>query len=231
MILVTNNEGYPGAPTTARMLAEGGTARRARGRHPPGRAGRAGAHRGTRRLGQHSGRGRARRRDDGRHHAAHRLGRRREGLPAPGLRRARGDGAAAARVPGRGGRGAFRSRDRRRDHRQLLPHAREAWRSGSPGGAGRGARAPARKRADRACEPQIAGGSGWDHRFLARATGRRDRSGSSTSGWEWKHPGRLGDTPIIGAGSMPIRATAPAPAPAWARWRSAAAPRAPWCST
>jgi beta-aspartyl-peptidase (threonine type) len=26
-------------------------------------------------------------------------------------------------------------------------------------------------------------------------------SGVSTSGWAWKHPGRLGDSPIIGAGS------------------------------
>jgi L-asparaginase len=37
--------------------------------------------------------------------------------------------------------------------------------------------------------------------FLARDGGGHIGSGTSTSGWGWKYPGRLGDSPIIGAGS------------------------------
>ena len=37
--------------------------------------------------------------------------------------------------------------------------------------------------------------------FLALDANRSIASGVSTSGWAWKHPGRLGDSPIIGAGS------------------------------
>jgi L-asparaginase len=37
--------------------------------------------------------------------------------------------------------------------------------------------------------------------YLARDAGGNLSSGASTSGWAWKYPGRLGDTPIIGAGS------------------------------
>jgi beta-aspartyl-peptidase (threonine type) len=37
--------------------------------------------------------------------------------------------------------------------------------------------------------------------YLARDAGGNLCSGASTSGWAWKYPGRLGDTPIIGAGS------------------------------
>src|SRR5580698_4669670 len=37
--------------------------------------------------------------------------------------------------------------------------------------------------------------------FLAQDTGGTICSGTSTSGWGWKYPGRLGDSPIIGAGS------------------------------
>jgi L-asparaginase len=37
--------------------------------------------------------------------------------------------------------------------------------------------------------------------FLARDRGGNICSGTSTSGWGWKYPGRLGDSPIIGAGS------------------------------
>ena len=39
------------------------------------------------------------------------------------------------------------------------------------------------------------------------------RMGRSTSGWAWKYPGRLGDTPIIGAGAYADTATVPLPAP------------------
>lgn len=37
--------------------------------------------------------------------------------------------------------------------------------------------------------------------FLAQDSGGNVCSGTSTSGWGWKYPGRLGDSPIIGAGS------------------------------
>lgn len=37
--------------------------------------------------------------------------------------------------------------------------------------------------------------------FLAQDSGANICSGTSTSGWGWKYPGRLGDSPIIGAGS------------------------------
>ncbi len=37
--------------------------------------------------------------------------------------------------------------------------------------------------------------------FLAHDAGDNIWSGTSTSGWGWKYPGRLGDSPIIGAGS------------------------------
>jgi L-asparaginase len=37
--------------------------------------------------------------------------------------------------------------------------------------------------------------------FLAQDAGQSICSGTSTSGWGWKYPGRLGDSPIIGAGS------------------------------
>ena len=37
--------------------------------------------------------------------------------------------------------------------------------------------------------------------FLAHDGGGNIGSGTSTSGWGWKYPGRLGDSPIVGAGS------------------------------
>lgn len=37
--------------------------------------------------------------------------------------------------------------------------------------------------------------------LIARDAAGRIASGVSTSGWAWKYPGRLGDTPVIGAGN------------------------------
>ena len=37
--------------------------------------------------------------------------------------------------------------------------------------------------------------------YLAKDAAGNLGTGASTSGWAWKYPGRLGDTPIIGAGS------------------------------
>ena len=37
--------------------------------------------------------------------------------------------------------------------------------------------------------------------FLALDANGSIATGVSTSGWAWKHPGRLGDSPVVGAGS------------------------------
>ena len=52
------------------------------------------------------------------------------------------------------------------------------------------------------CNQVIAQKKGRDTTvFLARDAAGRLCSGVSTSGWAWKYPGRLGDSPVIGAGS------------------------------
>ena len=53
--------------------------------------------------------------------------------------------------------------------------------------------------------------------FLAQDSGGNICSGASTSGWGWKYPGRLGDSPIVGAGSYADTVTAPRPARGRAR--------------
>jgi L-asparaginase / beta-aspartyl-peptidase len=52
--------------------------------------------------------------------------------------------------------------------------------------------------AELATDPERAPGT---VNFLARDSEGRLASGVSTSGWAWKFPGRLGDTPVIGAGN------------------------------
>jgi L-asparaginase / beta-aspartyl-peptidase len=47
-------------------------------------------------------------------------------------------------------------------------------------------------------DPELASGT---VNFLASDRGGRIASAVSTSGWAWKYPGRLGDTPVIGAGN------------------------------
>jgi len=49
-----------------------------------------------------------------------------------------------------------------------------------------------------AADPESAGGT---VNFLARDTDGHLASAVSTSGWAWKYPGRLGDSPVIGAGN------------------------------
>jgi len=49
-----------------------------------------------------------------------------------------------------------------------------------------------------AVDPQKAGGT---VNFIARDREGNIASGVSTSGWAWKYPGRVGDSPIIGAGN------------------------------
>lgn len=53
-----------------------------------------------------------------------------------------------------------------------------------------------------AIDPETVGAAGQDTTvFLAQDAQGSVCSGTSTSGWGWKYPGRLGDSPIIGAGS------------------------------
>jgi L-asparaginase / beta-aspartyl-peptidase len=47
------------------------------------------------------------------------------------------------------------------------------------------------------CDPITAGGTVV---ALVSDCTSKLAAGASTSGWSWKHPGRLGDTPVIGAG-------------------------------
>jgi L-asparaginase len=61
----------------------------------------------------------------------------------------------------------------------------------------------ARKSAD----PQGGGAPGEQRDttvYIAQDATRNLCVGASTSGWAWKYPGRLGDTPIVGAGSYAI---------------------------
>jgi L-asparaginase / beta-aspartyl-peptidase len=85
----------------------------------------------------------------------------------------------------------------------LLPHARDAWRAwfdATVQGAARErwpesgliAHVQAQVQPDRPAGTTV---------FIARDRTAAIASGTSTSGWQWKYPGRLGDTPIIGAGS------------------------------
>lgn len=85
----------------------------------------------------------------------------------------------------------------------LMPHAATAWRKWFDNEV---------SEADRANWPDVALAKYCRHAidpelgrdttiFLARDQARNVASGTSTSGWAWKYPGRLGDSPIIGAGS------------------------------
>ena len=74
----------------------------------------------------------------------------------------------------------------------LTAEAEDAWRRA------RGA-APA-------IDPEHVGGT---VNFLAQDRDGRIASAVSTSAWAWKHPGRVGDSPIIGAGTMPTTSARP----------------------
>jgi L-asparaginase len=84
-----------------------------------------------------------------------------------------------------------------------MPHAKKAWRcwfdhevpeqdkATWPAG-------PLAELCRHAIDPEI----GRDTTvFLAQDAAMNLGAGTSTSGWGWKYPGRLGDSPIIGAGS------------------------------
>jgi L-asparaginase len=85
----------------------------------------------------------------------------------------------------------------------LAPHARAAWQAwfAAEVDAGLKARWPNVPLADlcrHAIDPEV----GRDTTvFLAADREGHIATGTSTSGWGWKYPGRLGDSPLIGAGS------------------------------
>lgn len=85
----------------------------------------------------------------------------------------------------------------------LMPHAAKAWQDWFDNEVGKEDRArwPDVALADycrHAIDPEV----GRDTTvFLAIDRDGNVASGTSTSGWGWKYPGRLGDSPVIGAGS------------------------------
>ncbi len=75
----------------------------------------------------------------------------------------------------------------------LTAEAEHVWRSRVPRGEH-----PLIETAMVAMDPDLAAGT---VNFLAVDASGRMASAVSTSGWAWKYPGRLGDTPVIGAGN------------------------------
>jgi beta-aspartyl-peptidase (threonine type) len=82
----------------------------------------------------------------------------------------------------------------------LTEDAARTWREGIEGKLPDGSPAAQMlsKVASMATDPERAAGT---VNFLAIDGGGRMASAVSTSGWAWKYPGRLGDTPVIGAGN------------------------------
>lgn len=85
----------------------------------------------------------------------------------------------------------------------LLPHARDAWKAWfeaevSPAARANWPCAGLIEHVRAQVQPERPAGTTV---FIARDRSGAIASGASTSGWQWKYPGRLGDTPIIGAGS------------------------------
>lgn len=85
----------------------------------------------------------------------------------------------------------------------LLPHARKAWQSWfeasvSPAERANWPESGLIPHVRAQVQPERPAGTTV---FIARDRAGAIASGTSTSGWQWKYPGRLGDTPIIGAGS------------------------------
>jgi beta-aspartyl-peptidase (threonine type) len=82
----------------------------------------------------------------------------------------------------------------------LTEDAARIWREGIEGKLPDGSPAAQMlsKVASMATDPERAAGT---VNFLAVDGDGRMASAVSTSGWAWKYPGRLGDTPVIGAGN------------------------------
>lgn len=85
----------------------------------------------------------------------------------------------------------------------LMPHARMAWQRWFDDEVSEGVRAkwpnvPMVYLCRHAIDPEI----GRDTTvFIGQDSNGNIAAGTSTSGWGWKYPGRLGDSPVIGAGS------------------------------
>ena len=82
----------------------------------------------------------------------------------------------------------------------LTPEAEQTWRDGIDGRLPEGSMAARMlsQVASLATDPEQAAGT---VNFLAIDDAGRLASAVSTSGWAWKYPGRLGDSPVIGAGN------------------------------
>jgi L-asparaginase len=85
----------------------------------------------------------------------------------------------------------------------LMPHARTAWRRWFEDEVSEGERnqwpdVPMADLCRHAIDPEV----GRDTTiFIGQDRNGNIAAGTSTSGWGWKYPGRLGDSPVIGAGS------------------------------
>ena len=82
----------------------------------------------------------------------------------------------------------------------LTPEAERTWRDGIEGRLPEGSLAATMlsRVASLATDPERAAGT---VNFIAVDGSGRMASAVSTSGWAWKYPGRLGDSPVIGAGN------------------------------
>lgn len=82
----------------------------------------------------------------------------------------------------------------------LTPEAERTWREGLEGRLPEGTVAARMlsQVASLATDPERAAGT---VNFIAVDRSGAMASGVSTSGWAWKYPGRLGDSPVIGAGN------------------------------
>ena len=82
----------------------------------------------------------------------------------------------------------------------LTPESRDVWKNGLEGKLPEGSTAAymLSRVASIATDPERAGGT---VNFLAIDRDGHIASSVSTSGWAWKYPGRVGDSPLIGAGN------------------------------
>ena len=106
---------------------------------------------------------------------------------------------AAAPAAGRRRRGPVRRRARLcRRCTLLTPEAEDAWRRTMAGEAPGRCREPRLPGAALAQDPERTVGT---VNFIAQDAQGRIASAVSTSGWAFKYPGRVGDSPLIGAGN------------------------------
>ena len=86
----------------------------------------------------------------------------------------------------------------------LTPDSRRAWQEGLPDDLSAQARRELRRRGELlplVCQAVERISQHGTVNFIARDSKGNLACGVSTSGWPWKYPGRLGDSPVIGAGN------------------------------